>query len=264
MKATSKILFAAAVLLAGSASAGIHVENVTRDVATKAPKGNPQTMLIQDGMVRTTESAHGALILKGSTIIVIDDKRKQYQEMTRDDLKKVAAQASDAVAKMRQKMKSMTPEQRAMMEKMMGDRVPGGFGTAEQPDTWESKDLGTTATVEGRRCRNWNLLRNGAPFQELCVVAFDTLPGKENVQKAFKDLAETFSDLAKSWPGADQAARARAAINGFPVRTRLYGADGKLRDTETIMTKWVEESIPATAFEAPAGYTKAALPALAN
>jgi hypothetical protein len=165
---------------------------------------------------------------------------------------------------MRQKMKSMSPEQRAMMEKRMGSRVPGGFGATDQPDTWDSKDLGTTATVEGRRCRNWALLRNGAPFQELCVVPYDTLPGKENVRKMFRELADTFGDLAKSWPGADRAAQARVAIDGFPVRTRLYGADGKLRDTETIMTKWVEETIPAAAFDVPPGYTKAELPTLAN
>jgi hypothetical protein len=211
----------------------------------------------------TNASTNGAIIVKGSTIIMIDDKRRQYREMTKEDLKRMAAQASDAIAKMQEKMKNMTPEQRAMMEKMMGSRIPGGMG-GDKADTWESKNLGATATVEGRKCQTWNVLRNGVPYEELCVVAYDTLPGKENLQKLFQEMAETFGDLGKAMPGSDQAARARMAINGYPVRTRLYSADGKFRSTETILTKWVEESIPAAMFEIPAGYTKAELPKLPN
>jgi hypothetical protein len=264
MKTRCQLLFIGAAIWSGAALAGIRVENVTRDVATQVQKGNTQTMLVQDGMVRTNASANGAIIVKGSTIIVVDDKRHQYREMTKEDLKKLAAQASDAVAKMQQKMQSMSPEQRAMMEKMMGNRIPGGLGAADKPDTWDSKDLGTTAMVEGRRCHNWILMRNGAPFQDLCVVPYETLPGKEDARKVFKELAEAFGDLAKSMPGSDHAAKARAAINGYPARTRLYGADGQPRGTETVLTKWVEESIPASTFEVPAGYTKAELPTLPN
>jgi hypothetical protein len=161
-------------------------------------------------------------------------------------------------------MKNMTPEQRAMMEKMMGNRIPGGVGGDAKPDTWESKDLGTTATVEGRKCHNWNLLRNGAPFEELCVVPYNSLPGKEDLRKVFKDMADAFGDVAKSVPGIDRSVKARVAIDGYPVRTRSYGGDGQPRSTETVMTKWVEESIPASAFEVPAGYTKAELPKLPN
>jgi hypothetical protein len=264
MKAASQFLITGAALLSSVTFAGIHVENVTRDATTLEQKGSTQTTLVQSGMMRTNASANGAIIVKGTSIIMIDDKRKQYREMTKEDLQRMAGQVSDAMAKMQEKMKGMTPEQRAMMEKMVGNRIPGGVGGEDKPDTWESKDLGTTATVEGRNCHNWNLIRNGAPFEELCVVPYKSLPGKEDVRKVFKDMADAFGDFAKSVPGFDRSARARAAIDGYPVRTRMYGGDGQLRSTETIMTKWVEESIPASAFEVPAGYTKAELPKLAN
>jgi hypothetical protein len=246
--------------MTGAAFAGIHVENVTRDSNTKVQQGNTQTTLVQDGKMRTSSSPTSSVIITGSSIIMIDDKRKQYREMTREDMKKMAATAADAMAKMRDKMKSMSPEQRAMMEKMIGDKIPGGLGAPDKPDTWESKSLGTSATVEGRKCQNWNLIRNGAPFEEVCVVPYDTLPGKEDFQKVFKEMAEAFGDFAKAMPGSDQSAKARMAINGYAVRTRMYASDGKFRPTETVMTKWVEESIPASEFDAPQGYTKAELP----
>jgi len=259
MKTTKQILFIGAAILSSGAFAGIRVENVTRDITSKAQQGDTQQILIQDGMMRSNSSSAGAIILKGATIIMIDDKRKTYREMTKEDMKKMAAGAGEMMAKMQERMKNMTPEQRAQMEKMMGNRIPGGMGTG-QPDTWEAKNLGTTATVEGRKCQNWNLIRNGAPFEELCVVPYKSLPGKEDFQAVFKEMAEAFGEIAKSMPGADQSAKARININGYPVRTRLYAGDGKFRPTETIMTKWVEESIPAAMFEVPKGYAKAEMP----
>ena len=255
-----RILHIGAIFVSSGAFAGIHVENVTRDIASKAQQGSTQTILVQDGMMRTTGSANGSVVIKGASIMMIDDKRKQYRVMTKEDLKKLAASAGDAMARMQASMKKMTPEQRAMMEKMMGNRLPGGIGTPGTPDTWEAKNLGTTATVEGRKCQNWNLLRNGAPFQELCVVPYNSLPGKEDFQKVFKEMADAFGDIAKTVPGADQSAKARMSINGYAVRTRTYASDGKFQPNEIIMTRWVEESIPASVFEAPPGYTKVEMP----
>jgi hypothetical protein len=263
MKTAKRILVIGATFASCGAFAGIHVENVNRNVETKAQEGAIRTTLVQNGMMRTNAAKDGAIILKGSTIVIIDDKHKQYREMTKEDMKKMAAGAADMMAKMQERMKNMSPEQRAQMEKLMGNRMPGGMG-GDKPDTWESKNLGTTATVEGRKCQNWNLIRNGAPFEQLCVVPYNTLPGKEDFQKVFKEFAEAFSDLAKQVPGSDQSVKARAAIEGYPVRTRMYASDGKFRPTETIMTKWVEESIPASMFEPPAGYTKAEMPKRPN
>ena len=255
-----KLLLASATLLASGAFAGVHIDNITRDVGTKEQKGGVHTTLVQNGMMRTNSTDTGAVIIKSGSMIMIDDKRKQYREMTKEDMKKMAAGASAAMARMQEQMKNMKPEQRAMMEKMMGDKIAGGMGTPGKADTWDSKDTGKTATVEGRSCKVWILSRNGAPFEELCVVPYGSLPGKEDLQKVFKDFADAFADIAKNAPGADQAAKARAAINGYPVRTRTYEGDGKFRSTETIMTKWVEESIPASAFDVPAGYKKMEMP----
>jgi hypothetical protein len=250
-----------AALFASGTFAGVHIENTTRDMRTKAPQGSVQTMLVQNGMLRANHGT-GAMILKGSSVLMIDDKRQQYREMTKEDMKKMAEQAGSAMKRMQEQMKNMKPEQRAMMEKMMGNKIPGGMGATDKPDVWEAKNLNKTGTVEGRTCQVWTMSRNGALFEELCVVPYNTLPGKENLDKVFKDMAAAFADLAKASPNADQTARAFAAINGYPVRTRFYEADGKFRANETVLTKWVEEAIPASTFEVPAGYKKMAMPTM--
>src|SRR5881394_1673859 len=130
-------LFVSAALFASSAFAGVHIENTTRDIKTKAPQGSIQTMLVQNGMMRMNH-ANGAVILKGSSLIMVDDKRQQYREMTKEDMKKMAAQAGAAMKRMQEQMKNMKPEQRAMMEKMMGNKIPGGMGGSDKPDVWEA------------------------------------------------------------------------------------------------------------------------------
>jgi hypothetical protein len=257
------LLLVTATLFASTAFAGVHIENTTRDIKTKEQKGDLQTILVQDSKMHSS-TGHGAFILKGSSIIMVDDKRKEYREMTKEDMKKMAEQAGAAMKRMHEQMKNMKPEQRAMMEKMMGNKIPGGIGGvgSDKPDTWEAKNLNKTGNVEGRTCQVWSMSRNGALFEELCVVPYNTLPGKENLDKVFKEMAAAFADLAKASPNADQTAKAFAAINGYPVRTRYYEADGKFRPTETVLTKWVEESIPASTFDPPAGYAKKALPTM--
>jgi hypothetical protein len=259
-----KILVAGMSLFAAGAFAGVHIENVTRDIKTKAPQGDTQTILIQDGKLHSS-SGHGAFIIDGGNIIIVDDKKREYREMTKEDMKKLADQAGAAMKRMQEQMKNLKPEQRAMMEKMMADKIPGGMGAAGgsgKPDTWEAKDLGKSDKVEGRACQLWNMSRNGALYEELCVVPYGSLPGKENLEKVFKDMAATFADVGKNLSSFNNTAQAFAQVNGYPVRSRMYDADGKFRGTETVLMKWVEESVPAATFSPPAGYQKVAMPTM--
>jgi hypothetical protein len=154
----------------------------------------------------------------------------------------------------------MPPEQRAQIEKMMGAQMPGGMPGKE--DVYEAKDTGKSDTSEGRKCRVWNLLKNGKMQEEVCVVPFSSLPGKENFEKTFKELAEAFEGMAGAIPGVAESTKARSSINGYPVRARPYDDMGKLRGTETVLKTWVEEAIPAATFEVPKGYKKQDMPNL--
>ena len=256
-----KLLFVSIAFIASNAFAGIHVENITRDIKTKAQQGDTQVMLHQNGMLRINAAAGSGMILKGSNMIMLDDKNKQYREMTKEDMKKMAEQGAAMMARMREQLKSMKPEQRAEMERVMGKSLPGGLGAADgKPDVYEAKNLGKSATVEGRQCQLWTMMRNSQPFTEMCVVPFSSLPGSEDFGKAFKGMQEAFGDMAKSMPGAEQTAKAYSDIKGYPVRTRYYDGSGKFRPEESILTKWVTEAIPASVFEVPAGYKKLQMP----
>jgi len=249
------ILTAAAMLAATQVFAGVRIETVTRDIKTKVADGGPQVVMVQDGKVRMNNEHDGnGMILKNSVLYVIDNKRKTYTEIDKATMKQTIDQASAAMKEMEEQLKSMPPEQRAQMEKMMGGMMPA------KKDVYEAKDTGKSETSEGRQCRVWNLLKNGKPSEELCVVPFASLPGKEDFEKAFKELAEATASMTAGLPGAGDSIKVRNSISGFPVRVRNFDEAGKLRGTETILTQWVAESLPGSTFDVPAGFAKKDLP----
>jgi hypothetical protein len=247
------------LLCATAASAGVRIETVTRDIKTQVADGGTQIVMVQDGKIRmnNAKNANG-VILKDAVFYVLDDQKKTYMEMDKATIKKTADQAGAAMKQMQEQLKNMPPEQRAQMEKMMGANMPGMM--SGKKDTYEAKDTGKSDSSEGRKCRVWNLIKNGAMHEELCVVPFASLPGKEDFEKTFKELAEGFEGLASGLPGVGDSIKARNAINGYPVRVRSFDGAGKPRGTETVLTKWVEESLPGATFEIPAGYKKKDLP----
>lgn len=249
-------LLVGALLVAGSASAGVRIETTVRDTSTLAPKGMTQVTEVQDGAVRSS-SSEGSVLLKSGKMIMIDDKHKTYTEMDKATMEGYAKKANAAMAQMQEQMKNMPPEQRAQMEKMMGGmKMPGMSG---KPSVFDAKDTGKTDTVEGRKCRIWQMTQDGALIDEMCVVPFSSLPGKEDMQKTMKELAEAFSGMSNAAPGAAEQIKMRNSVNGYPVRSRPY-LNGKPQGVETVLKSWTETNIPAVRFEIPAGYKKKDLP----
>jgi hypothetical protein len=254
-------LAAAVLAFATTAAAGVRVETVEQDIKTKAAEGAPQVVLVQDGKVRASGHDGGAVIIKGGRFYFVDDKRKTYQEMDKAQMQQAAQQANAMMSQMQEKLKNMPPEQRAMMEKMMGGGMPGA--APGKAASYDAVDTGKSATVEGRKCRVWQILRNKKPIEELCVAPFSSLPGKENFQQTFEELAKAFEGFS-SMAGPDVAAenKARMSVKGYPVRIRTYDDQGKLHRSEVVLKRWVEEAVPAAKFEIPKNYKKRDMPQL--
>ena len=163
------------------------------------------------------------------------------------------------MARIKEQLATLPPEQRAQMEQMMGAAL-GGEG---QGWTVEVVDTGKSDKVDGRACKLWNVTRNGKLDEQICVVPFSALPGKEDFQKVFASFARSFEEMAKSVPMlAGMMANefsAQVKANGFPVRRRGYES-GQLSDMETLVKVWREEAIPASMFEIPAGYKQKQMP----
>jgi hypothetical protein len=174
-------------------------------------------------------------------------------------MEQLGKQLSAAMEKVKEQLAKMPPDQRAQMEQMMGIQSGGGEGGWKV----EAVDTGKSDKVDGRACRVWDVKRNGELDDQICVVPYSALPGKEDFQTAFQNFAKVFEDMAKNLPQLGGAMSSEMSalnkINGFPVRTRGY-ENGKLIGEEQLVKVWREEAIPASMFEIPAGYKQKKMP----
>jgi hypothetical protein len=242
-------------LAAQAASAGVYVEMVDHDI--KADKTMlAQKIYVQDGNGRFVDAEGHTTLIKNGTFYIIDDADKSYIAVDQATLAQLAKKISAAMEQMKEQLAQLPPEQRAQLEQMM----PGG---TDKKWVVEYLDTGKSDKVDGRACRLWDVKRDGQLDDQICVVPYSALPGKENFQSVFANFAKIYEEMAKSVPMLSgmmsNEFSAQAKVNGFPARTRGYER-GQLGDDEQIMKVWREEAIPASMFEIPAGYKQKQMP----
>jgi hypothetical protein len=261
----------AAILLAGTAHAGVYAEMSEHDLATGKVSARDK-LYVQQGMARV-ESADGqhVTIFKNDAMIQIQPATKTFRVLDKASMGQMAGKMNDAMAKLHERMDSMPPEQRAAMEKMMGSMGQGGPAAAAPAHVYDAVDAGGSGSANGRSCHLWNATRDGKPQRQLCVVPASSLPGSNEVLAWMRNMA----DFVKQFPEAMRAqggAAARVAsnagtamtqefavmtkINGFPASSRGFDATGALEHTETVLTQWQQRDISASQFDIPAGFTQ--------
>ncbi|MBC8027634.1 MAG: DUF4412 domain-containing protein [Steroidobacteraceae bacterium] len=237
------------------AVAGVYIEMVDRDFAENKTE-LAQKVYIQDGNGRFVGADGSASIVKGDTMYMVDDAAKTYVVFDKATMEKLAVQINAAMEKMKEQLSKLPPEQRVQVEQMMKAQMPGLDGTEY---VVEAVDTGKSDKVDSRACRIWDVKRNGELDEQLCVVAYSALPGKENLPAVFAKFAKLFEEMAKSVPMLTGMMTSEfntmTKVGGFPVRTRPYES-GKLGTTERLVKVWREEAVPASMFEIPAGYTQ--------
>jgi hypothetical protein len=266
------ILICGALLTASSVHAGVRIETVTRDtVAGKDISTN--TMQVQDGMARiesTRTDSNGSRgsvsIFKNDTMYVLDGQRKTYMVLDRATLERTANSMNQAMEQMRAQMAAMPPERRAMMEQMMKQNGMGGMaGMDSKPaPVIDAKAAGGNGSYQGKSCKLWNVTRDGALSQQLCVVPFSSLQGASELRELSKKMQAFLEGLSGPMRQmmnnqAMQSPDLANKIGGFPVITRQY-KDGALSSEESVVKTWQTQKIDASQFAIPAGYIKQEMP----
>jgi hypothetical protein len=181
-------------------------------------------------------------------MMMIDDARKTYSEITKADIDRMSQMMSDA-------LKSVPPEQRAQIEAMMRGRggragAMGGAAAAKP----EYRKAGT-GTVGKWTCERYEAFTGGQKTGEICTVD----PSARGFTAAdfaiTKDLAAFFEKLM---PGnASQMFRIGTpedqGFSGVPVRSTTTVA-GQTITSEITDAK--RQSFPDSLFQPPAGYQK--------
>jgi hypothetical protein len=249
-------------LIAGATQAGTLLETVNRDLGSPGDSTIIQTWA-QNGMMRVESQANKAtarstMIFKNDTIYAINHQDKSYLAMDRESMKRVAEQLNPALKMLQERMKDMTPEQRAQMEQMMGGRLPPGVGEAEKKT--EIKRTARTEKVSGHSCSYVQVLEDGVLTDEVCVTPSKALKGSDELMTAATRMAELMREMMSTMDApwlkqmAEKQVQNFAALGGIPVLSRHFEAGTP--QSETTLTSIRSETLAASLFEIPAGYTR--------
>ena len=246
----------ALLLIPGAASAGVYMETAHKDLTDAKSAGEKHKMWFDSGNFRAEDAdARAVQIYKDKIIYIVEMDEKRYTTLDKASIQSLSGQIAEARKQMEARMQNMTPEQREMVEKMMGNM--GGLG-AKEPLARSIKPTSRTETAAGQTCKVWEVTVNGAKEEELCVVAPGSLTGGTEMMATMKELGDLFRDFMDSLGGAgsrntiNDAWRDLQAVNGIPIITRTF-ENGKPSQEIRLMTVR-SEAVPASQFAVPAGF----------
>ena len=170
-------------------------------------------------------------------MVMLDPAKNEYMEIDKATMDQMAAQMEGMMAKMQEHMGKMTPQQRAMLEKMMkGGGMPGmppGAGGAAAPPkptptVYSAKGSGS---ANGFACTKYEGTQGGVKVAEVCAAkpaALKFTPTDFAVFERMKQFTAGLQAMAAKSPfaGMVPSGLAESGLDGFPV-TQTGFANGK-------------------------------------
>jgi hypothetical protein len=261
-RAVLTLLAALSLPEAGAAGAVLEFET------TGDSSGSSTTRIsAQDGSSRIetagNEDAAG-MIFDGErgALIVLDHERREYSVMDEATMQQMATQVGAAMQQMREALKDMPPEQRAMAEQMMKQQMPQA-----PADDSTLEETGETVTINGFDCRWYKVSESGRKTTELCVTPWSDIDGGEDVAEPMRRMSAFFEEMARQFSeaaGMDVMGRQQnlfehmEKLDGYPVLVRDLGDDGGIR-SETRLTSAESADVDPALFEPPAGYRETSI-----
>lgn len=239
------LLAALAAAVALPSAAGTRIEYVD------SQSGAPQTVIsIQDGRIRMDDAGIGTYTLfdrRTGALTTVNEDDETYTVMDEAAMKQVSGQVSSAMAEMRKQLEQMPPEQRAMMEKMMGGAADMGRTALEV----SIERTGNRLEKSGYDCEQVFLAVGTMSRSEMCVADPDDIDipaGDRETLAAMTELMKVFAENMSQGLGMD-VSYDMDSLGGFPVYTRVDG-----EKSADVLKAVTQDGLDASLFEVPDGY----------
>lgn len=189
---------------------------------------------------------------------IIDKNDKSYMEMTRADVKEMKNQMDIAMKKLEEQMKSMPPEQRAMMEKMMQGR------TAMQPKKTTYKKVASGLKVNNWVCNKYEGYLEGVKKKEICTTDWKKL----GITSKYLDVMHGLSEFLSEFTGEKSSFfrmgskewEKEQGYSGLPVKSISY-SQGNIKNISELQ-EITKKDVPASFFDLPKGLIKKENPSI--
>ncbi len=244
----SRWIAAAALIVPAVALADARIEMTT----DRTEKGT-FVMQVKDGKTRWDQQgdARGSVLFDAATgtLTVINHADKSYMNLDKATVQGVSEQMKAAMKQMEAQMANMPPEQREMIMK----RMPG-FAKEKARPVFSAEKAGGTDKVNGIKCRNMRLLKDGKPHTDACVADADALDIPKADFDALSAMFEAMQEMASQFSGDNRAMPLRE-IGGVPVRS-VDVETGEVSEVVSVS----DDALDGTLFEVPADYRLQEMP----
>jgi outer membrane murein-binding lipoprotein Lpp len=257
------------VLLLGGASAQADVTmkmKLTEDVGSESPEVSAGVARIAaDRMAHRSsddaESPANEVIFRADRELMwfVDHEDKTYRQIDRAAIEAFAAKMNEAMAKMKEQLAGLPPEQRAMLEKNLPGMMPAA--AAKPAPAVEYRKTSETKSISGFDCTKYERVEDGRVDELLWVAPNAAIGLSAEDQAVFGKMSE-FTQKMLSAMGPAVAAEAGdefaavSKLGGWPILTQDLDDQGKVED-ETLVESITHEKLADSVFEVPAGYTLA-------
>lgn len=204
------------------------------------------TTYISDGKVKNVDEAGGMWSVfdaKKGTLIMVDPKKRTYTEV---DPVKFCKQISSAMDAM---MEGIPPEQRAMMEQMMGK------GGAKRAPKVSVTKKGSGGKIAGYSTVKYTVTVDGRPYKDIWLAT--SAPIMKDVEKYMKMMTEMSvkmdSCAGGEGPGPESSKEYLSLTERGWTMKEVNKQSGEVESEVRSLTM---KSIPASEFRVPSGYRK--------
>jgi hypothetical protein len=249
------LAIAAIVSLATTAHGGTVLETTTRDTAQGTT--TLTTTQVQGGKIHIQADDHeGFAVFRDDTLYVINTRDKDYVQLDRATIKAMADTINPALKQLQERMATMSPEQKAQIEQMLGGNLP----QLDTPAPQQVRRTGRSGKVAQYTCNYVEIVEGSTVTDEFCVVTPSTLPGGEEVMAATTRMSQLMRDIFKDvdapWlrQTVDRQLQNFDQLGGIPVATKHFDAGKPVN--ETTLTGVRQLALKEAVFEIPAGYKR--------
>lgn len=189
-------------------------------------------------------------------VLFVDNSKKQYYTIDRKTMENMGKQLAAARAQMEEALKQVPEAQREMMKRMM----------PAMPEKPAIPEFRVEKTSEKKEVNGFNATKaiiysDGVKTAEVWLAPLNKVKGAEELMTSTKAFGEFFSEMMEQLAGMNQMQDSSqqlmtqmGKLDGFPVVTRNF-ENGKHVSTTTL-SGVEEKKLPASEFNAPAGYKK--------
>lgn len=247
-----------AALSAHAQTEALVVSSTTLDQKAKAT--NSVMYLTEDKMVTETVDGKNKTVMMfdagKETLFIIDHKKKEYTEMTKQDMEELNAMLTEQLALMEQQLAMLPEKQRTMMREQMG----AAFGMGQKPSEYSLEE--SNVAVKEWETDKYVGKAEGKTQSEIYIAPYSELGHDASdfasLEKFFESMKNFMQSMSKKIPSAGLGffgENMPGYKEGLPVKTVIYNNKGEAIST-TILNSISEEETDKTLFEIPENYKK--------